>query len=415
MQLGYGIFVSVLLFAGTRALAAEADFRALVNDFWFAETATETGRAGALLRERAPDIDTLYRWLRSGPEFRADVPRGYRELERIAADGTVFPYVLLVPESYDPGREYPVDFMLHGGISRPTVEPNGGWWTRGYDSLENPDRITVVPAAWSDAFWWFPNQAENLREILKSIKREYNIDENRVYMTGFSDGGTGAYFFAFKQPTEWAAFLPFIAHPGVLRNPGSGPGYQLYFENLMAKPLYIVNGEEDPLYPVSSLLPFIEVLRGALIEHVFKPIAGGGHNTAWLPAETPMIEQFKREHPRDPFPVRVQWVTDSTERFNRNHWVVVNKLARENQPGAVDVTLENNVVSLRMTYVDEVTVLLNPEEVDFESPVAVYVNGGLRSISRLEQDPAVLLKWAGEDRDRSMLVTAELVVRARED
>ena len=74
--------------------------------------------------------------------------------------------------------------------------------------MRDPRRIVVVPAAWDEAFWWFDNQADNVPSILRSIKQTYNVDDNRVYLTGVSDGGTGSYFFAFMQPTEWAAFLP---------------------------------------------------------------------------------------------------------------------------------------------------------------------------------------------------------------
>ena len=97
----------------------------------------------------------------------------------------------------------------------------------------------VVPASWNDAFWWHQNQAESIPAILKALKRFYNVDDNRVTLTGVSDGGTGVYFFVFKQPTHWAAFLPYIGHPGVLRNAQGGGGYRLYFENLLNRPLYL--------------------------------------------------------------------------------------------------------------------------------------------------------------------------------
>ena len=59
---------------------------------------------------------------------------------------------LLIPETYDPLKKYPVEFMLHGGVSRPECEPGGGWWRRGFDSLKRDDRIVVVPASWNEAF-----------------------------------------------------------------------------------------------------------------------------------------------------------------------------------------------------------------------------------------------------------------------
>lgn len=382
-----------------------------VLDFWTADSALEQSTIGRSLLEQAGDVSTLYQWFKAGPEYAVDAPKGYQEDVRVSEDGTRFPYVILVPDSYSPDKSYAVEFMLHGGVSRPEWESGGGWWRRGYDSLKNPDRITVVPAAWDDAFWWHANQGENIPAILKLVKKNYNVDDNRVYMTGVSDGGTGAYFFAFKQNTEWAAFMPYIAHPGVLQNPASGGGYQLYFENLMAKPLYIVNGTDDRLYPVSSLMPFIETLREAEISHEFTSIEGGGHNTQWLPEESPKIEQFKLDNPRDPLPDLVQWVTDSTERYNRNHWVRVDELETDGQPGMVRVVRTGNSINVTTVYVNAFTLLLSPEEINFSEPVAVYFNGELHLSEIISQDPDTLLEWTAKDLDKSMLFTAELNLR----
>ena len=394
----------------TDAAAAESRVGAdLINEFWLASSPQDLQRSRQRLLDTVVDVDSLYRALRQGPAYSGEVPRGQQEHFRTAADGTRYPYVYLVPDEYDPSRSYPVEFMLHGGVSRPEWEPGGGWWRRGYDSLRQPDRIVVIPASWLEHFWWHENQAENLPAILRSLKQTYNIDENRVTLSGVSDGGTGAYFFAFKQPTEWAAFLPYIGHPGVLRNAQSGGGYRLFFENLMAKPLYIVNGENDRLYPASSVQPFIDILREAGVRHTFRVIEDGGHNTQWLPDETPMIERFKADNPRDPLPETLKWVADRTDRFNRNLWIRVDELDRT--PGLLEVARTDNHFDVVARGVAEFTLLLNPEEVDFSSPVRVSVNGAPRFDAVVEQDRETLLRWAGRDLDRSLLFTAELPIR----
>jgi len=409
--------VAIFIFSciAPQALGAENGANsALVTEFWLARSLDVREAAMQRLLDGSSNVDTLYSWLKNGPDYSPDVEVGYRELERLAEDGTRFPYILLVPESYDATRRYPVEFMLHGGVSRPYPTEAGSWWRGGIDSLRSEDKIIVVPAAWNEAFWWFPNQAVNLQAILRDVKREYNVADNQVFLTGISDGGTGAYFFAFKQHTEWAAFMPYIGHPGVLRNPAGQASYQLYFENLIGKPLYIVNGEDDPLYPAASLAPFINVLREAEIDHVFREIEEGGHNTRWLPDETAAIEQFKLDNPRDPLPDTVQWVTDSTDRFNRSHWLIIDELARENAPGMVKVSRNGNIINVNTASVAAFTLLLSPEEIDFTRPVAIYINDSLRRSERVQQDPQTLLKWAATDLDKSMLFTAELNLRVAE-
>ena len=391
---------------------AAADNTALVNQFWSTTDNGQNAEIQSQLISSSSDVSTLYQLLKTGPTYRSDVPTGQQESIRIAADGTRFPFIFLVPDNYDPTHRYPVEFMLHGGVSRPEWEPGGGWWRRGFDSLKQPDRIVVVPASWVDAFWWHENQAENLPAILNTLKASYNIDEDRVTLTGVSDGGTGAYFFAFKQPTPWAAFLPYIGHPGVLRNQQSGGGYRLYFENLMSKPLYIVNGENDRLYPASSVAPFIEILAEEGVDHIWKVIPEGGHNTNWLPDEAPMIEQFKQDNPRNALPERVQWVADRTDKFNRNLWVQIDSMSQT--PGLLEVNRNGNEFHVLARGVSEFTLLLNPEEVNFSQAIQVYVNSGNIFDEIVAQDKQTLLHWASKDLDRSMLFTAELKLRTGE-
>ena len=400
----------LLLAASVHAFAAENGSRQLVSDFWQAATPEEQHASEQALLAATEDVATLYGWLKEGPIFSADVATGAWEDSRVGVRGRLFRYGVVVPDSYDPTVSYPVEFMLHGGVARPEWGAGVEWWRSGYENLQLEDRIFVVPASWREAFWWHDNQAQNLPAILREVKRRYNIDDNRVSMTGISDGGTGAYFFAFKQPSEWAAFMSYIGHPGVLRNPAGGANQRLYFENLTAKPLYIVNGELDRLYPAASLRSFVDVLAEAQVEHVFRVIEGGGHDTRWLPEEAPAIERFKANHPRDPFPERLQWVADRDDVYNRNMWLRIDQLASPDFPAVVKVERERNRFTADATAVAIFTLLLNPEEVDFSQPVVVNVNGATVHAETVEQSAETLLRWARQSLDRSLLVTAELEI-----
>ncbi|MCG8413743.1 MAG: hypothetical protein MI746_05935, partial [Pseudomonadales bacterium] len=400
-------------FAGTAFISAgafAADDTALVSQFWQAESDNELETLRNELLAGSADISELYDRLKQGPDYASDVEVGELVYYRTAADGTEFPFMVYIPETYDPEDSYAVEFILHGGVGRPKPEPGDNFWQRSYDRVAQSDRIIVVPSSWRERFWWEDSQAENLPAILRMLKQRYNIDENRVTMTGISDGGTGAYFFAFKQPTEWAAFLPYIGHPGVLRNPQSGGGYRLYFENLMGKPLYIVNGENDRLYPAASLQSFIAILEEEGVSHTWRVIEEGGHNTRWLPDELDAIEQFKLDNPRDPFPESLQWVVDRTDRYNRNHWIRVDSTEIADNPSLLKVDRLGNKFIVVARGVKQFTLLLNPEEVDFTQNFQVDVNGVTHFDGPITQSKETLLNWAQQDLDRSMLITAELPI-----
>ena len=306
IRVGYlALCLNCLLAAQSRAQesadAVPAD-QTFVNRFWQADSEASRLALSEELMLSQPDPAALFELLKAGPVYSDEVLLGEHVLARTNNAGMEFPYMINIPQDYDPQRQWPVEFVLHGGVGRPKPAAGENFWQRSYDRIGQPGRITVVPLAWSGAVWWQDEQADSLLAILNSLKSTYNIDENQVSLTGISDGGTGAYFFAFKQPTQWASFLPYIGHPGVLRNPQSGGGYRLYFENLMNKPLYIVNGENDRLYPAASLSSFIDILKDVGVPHTWTVIAEGGHNTEWLPDYQDEVEQFKSSNPRDPFP-----------------------------------------------------------------------------------------------------------------
>src|SRR5688572_23108142 len=83
-------------------------------------------------------------------------------------------------------------------------------------------QIYVYPRAWAEAQWWHGRQVDNILNVLEKLKREYNVDESRVYVTGFSDGGTGAFFLGMRAPTPFSAIMPLHGNIGVLANPAVG-------------------------------------------------------------------------------------------------------------------------------------------------------------------------------------------------
>jgi poly(3-hydroxybutyrate) depolymerase len=385
-----------------------------------------TSAAGTTPVAAQPADDTFAQALESlrlGPVHAADVPVGRIELTRANVSGLVHRYVLIVPEDYDPARRYPVAFYLHGGVSRPDPGPGGGWW-RNYDHVVGHDRIAVLPLSWNESYWWQASQVENLRGILSEVKRTYNVDENRVYAFGSSDGGTGVYFLAFRDVTPWAAFLPFIGHPAVLMSPQTGVDGQMSVDNLTNRSFFIVNGETDPLYPVRAVMPFLDAFARYGVDFVFTA-KQAGHTTSWWPEEEDNIERFLAAHPRDPHPERIRWATETTARYNRVHWVVIDEIGAlagdgDRAPpaslvpigptGGVDVVRSGNAVTVDAYHVRRFTLLISPDAFDLRSPLRVVANGDVVFEGTVRADEGTLRKWAAIDEDRTMLYAAEIEV-----
>jgi len=376
----------LILFFSLVAEIAIADdskrHKELVTDFWQADGPDALALARKNLLDETNEVHTLYQWMREGPTFSAEVALGIQSAVQKGTSRTRFPYEFVVPESYDPARKYPVEFMLHGQIS-------------------------VFPASWRKARWWKEKQADNLPEILRQIKRTYNVDDDRVYLSGVSDGGTGTYFYAFKQPNEWAGFLPFIGSPLVLTNPKAGGGFPLNFENLTNVAMHIVNGEKDTFYPIEGIKPVIDILKKQNTNFSFTMIENGGHNLRWIPDHAAKIAEFKKNTTRNTSPKMVRWATDRVDRYNRIHWIRVDGIDKKGKSGWIAASRNGNTFSVFTDAVTEFSLLLNPETADFDKPITVAVNKEIVYSEIVKQDPEILLDWA-ENLDKTQLYTAEL-------
>jgi hypothetical protein len=341
-------------------------------------------------------------------------------------------FAVNVPPNYDPARRYQVRFQLHGGVmGRTTNQPrNSG----EIGALAGAEQFYVIPYSWSDAPWWTDDQVLNMNAIVDTLKRTYNIDENRVVVSGVSDGGTGAYYLAMRDTTPFASFLPLNGFIMVLANVDNGIHDELYPNNLRNKPMFVVNGGRDRLYPTSIVEPYVLHMKKTGVTIDYHPQPLGEHNTAWWPEVKDPYETFVANHPRNPSPDRLTWETSDLA-HNRAHWLVITKLGRQpddakdlpdvnnyspidvlavpmfehrTRSGRVDLTKTGNTVDAVSRGVASFTLLISPDAFDLSQPIKVTANGKTVFDAKVEPSLATLMKWAARDNDRTMLYAAEI-------
>ncbi|OFV90333.1 MAG: hypothetical protein A3G76_12995 [Acidobacteria bacterium RIFCSPLOWO2_12_FULL_65_11] len=418
-----------LLTAPLASATAAADVDRAFKAFWEARTPQDAAKVVPDIVASSVTFDEALKRLQDGRPYSPGVPKGVIR-SSYRANGREFFYAVNVPESYDPARRYQVRFQLHGGVSRESNGPRGDG-TIGL--LAGAEQIYVIPYGWTDAPWWGAAQIENFRTILDRVKRTYNVDENRVVVAGVSDGGTGVYYVAMRDTTPYSSFLPLNGFIMVLDTVNAG---DLFPNNLLNKPFFIVNGGQDPLYPTTVVSPYVEHLKMNGVEVVYQPQPNGAHNTAWWPRVKDSFEAFVRSHARKPVPDTLTWESRGTPEDNRAHWLIIDKLAprgrndalledlnqvgrsqtlfdRRRPSGRVDLTRAGNLVKANSRGVAEFTLLLSPEVFDFSKPVRVETNGRLAFEGLVERSVATLATWAARDNDRTMLFGAELHVVVR--
>jgi hypothetical protein len=420
---------AVLASAGARAQSHSA-IDAAFQKFWAANSPDEAGRiADEIAKTNITFDDALHR-LKQGRTYAAQ-KTGVIQLQNRTSDGVEHYFAVNVPPDYDPARRYQIRFQLHGGIgARSDNKPRG---TGEIGPLAGAEQIYVLPYAWEDAPWWGDDQILNLNAIVDALKRTYNIDENRVVVAGVSDGATGAYFIAMRETTPFASFLPLNGFIMVLANDEIDDGH-IFPNNLLNKPMFVINGGKDRLYPTRSVEPFTRYLMARGVDIAYHPQPEGEHNTRWWPEMKDVFEKFVADHPRDPYPDKLTWQTADLS-HNRAHWLVIDQFGAApgeakdmtdvNRPGDKDEVLFNrlkttgrvdlqrtgNSVQASTEGVTAFTLLLSPDKFDFNQPVKVVANGREVFNGRVKQNVATLLKWAARDNDRTMLYGAELKIK----
>lgn len=420
MKLG-GLFLLVSI------ASAQTTIDSAFAKFWAADSPAAAARTTADIERSGVTFDDAYKRLKAGRTYTAK-PTGIVQAKNRTSDNIEHFYSINVPSNYDPAKRYQVRFQLHGGVGgRADNQPRGNGAIG--QLAGDADQIYVLPYAWDTEPWWSDDQVLNLAAIVDSLKRTYNIDENRVHVAGVSDGATGSYYIAMRDTTPYASILPLNGFIMVLANDEIDDG-RTFVNNLRSKPIFVINGGKDRLYPISAVEPYTEHLIASSVEIEYHPQPDGEHNTRWWPEMKSPFEAFATAHPRDPYPDTLSWQAADAAHA-RDHWLVINRFGvvpgetslddpnlfegdslfnQKRGSGRVDLKHKGNTVEATTQGVTEFTLLLSPDEFDFNQPIVVAANHKEVFRGRVQRDLKTLLKWAAQDNDRTMLFGAELKI-----
>ena len=334
--------------------------------------------------------------------------------------------IVIIPADYNSRKQYPVEFILHGAASNPNPYAVDNYVKLSKSEIKQIEKIIVYPAAWLLSPWWSKMQVKNLSYLLRRIKRNYSIDENRVTLSGISDGGTGSVYMANYLITPWSCFLPYISNP--LSIPRLSEK-ELYLHNLGNRSFFFISTKEDQLFPTSKIQEFSRQLRETGNPHKLSILPEHGHDVKWFDNYRDSIKKFTSAHLRDPYPDSINWFCHDQD-HGRNHWVIIDKIGKINsftqsdfilrkedsKPityGSIQAIRKGNTILVKTKNVIKYRLLLSPEEFNFDEGVKVFTNGSLSFKGKLQKDPEVMLKWYWKDIDRSMLFASELKIRVK--
>jgi PDZ domain/Phospholipase/Carboxylesterase len=297
---------TVALLLALSAVAVADDTALFVRRILSATDAADRAKLIDTLLAGKPDPREVAKRFQDGRAYEKDVPTGWLKRTVVGPDGKERDYLLFVPEGYDPGKRYPFLYDLHGGVSR-TPAPD-------HDALADGDGVAVyaaqkdgfflaVPAGEKGAEWWTNVGSGNVLAVLQETRRLYNVDENRVFATGFSDGGSGCFYLALAAPTPFAGIVPLNGHVAVAQ----AGGLQVHLRGFANVPIYAVSTTDDQLYPSASMKPIMDAMKELGVPLTWREIPDYGHDPSYLPEEMPAIADWLKERRRDPHPKSLVW------------------------------------------------------------------------------------------------------------
>jgi poly(3-hydroxybutyrate) depolymerase len=239
----------------------------------------------------------------------AKKPQGAKGIQKRTYDfkeaGKEMEYALFVPPSYDKEKKSPLIIALHGLYSTPQQ-------IMGYRGLTDLAKkhgyIVAAPMGYNTRGWYGvkagtkfgkdkdspANLAElsekDVMNVLALVRKEFNIDENRIYLMGHSMGGGGTMHLALKNPDLWAALAPIA--PAIFYKPAE-------LEKIKHIPIILVQGDKDKLVPVAKVRPWADEMKKLEMQYQYIEVAGGDHvNVAFQ--KMPDIFEFFNKHQKKP-------------------------------------------------------------------------------------------------------------------
>jgi dienelactone hydrolase len=319
---------------------------------------------------------------------------------RDEVDGTAQFARAFLPADYDPAKKWPLVLQLHG--YNPANPAYVRWWNvdsrhanidtefAGHEQI-----IFVEPHGRGNTRYFGLGDADVMR-VLAQAKQLFNVDENRVYLTGESMGGWGTWNVATRHPDVFAAIAPVfggVDYHSQMTEEQLGALTPLdrfiqerwsswaLAEGLNNTPIYIHHGDADEAVNVEWTRWGVRLLQRWGYDVRYHEYPGRLHETLRTGSSNPnMSVPWFLAQRRDPDPRRVRLRTPEL-RHAKSWWVDVLQSASSLAFVDVDAEIvERNVIRLDTQNVLDVRLTPGPALIDPLRPVNVVWNGVAREL-----------------------------------
>ena len=211
----------------------------------------------------------------------------FRWAYKSAVDNELQPYRVFIPSKYDASKPAPMVVALHG------MGGDENSYFMSYDNgivkreAEARGYIVVCPKGRGSASMYAGDAEKDVIDVIAAMRRDYNVDANRIYLTGHSMGGYGTWSIAPKYPDLFAAIAPI-----------SGGGNPQALSKIKHVPEIVIHGDNDPTVNVENSRKMVKAAQELGIKIKYVEVPGGNHTDIAVPAMKGIFDWFdenKRE------------------------------------------------------------------------------------------------------------------------
>ncbi|ANF52266.1 hypothetical protein A0O34_17840 [Chryseobacterium glaciei] len=354
-------------------------------------------------------------------------------------------YHIHLPKNYNPTNKYPLLFFLHGAVRSnilvdyQTAQENLGGWNRFYTKYADLNNVILVFPKGSEKYNWMTSDDGffMIPEMLKQIKKVINVDDNKVFISGHSNGATGSFSYLMKQPTQFAGFYGFNTYPKVFTG-------GTFVENIENRSFINFSTDKDYYYPPNANDDLVKLMNGITADYKDYRYNGFPH---WFPqfdeSEPAYQIVFKdlKNRKRNPFPKEISWEFDDDKygnidwlsdvkldtltskanwhkelnfkitkwmSYDKNDSLIVEKVDRnafdfKRKSGKIKAKYENNTFHIETSRIRSFSINLSPEMIDANKKIKVYVNDKLYFNKKVKYDQKFILYNFEKNRDKEQV------------
>ncbi|REC46422.1 alpha/beta hydrolase [Chryseobacterium pennipullorum] len=386
----------------------------------------------------------LYAQIKNNQPFLPKAMRNYSVSFKVN-DSATTSYLVHLPKNYQPQKKYALLFFLHGAVrySRladyqiPQEAPGG--WNRYYTKYADLQEVILVFPQGSKTYNWMTsdNGFFMVPEILKQIKTAINIDDNKVFISGHSNGATGSFSYLMKQPSPFAGFYGFNTHPKVFTG-------GTFIENIKNRSFINFSTDQDYYYPPDANDDMTRLMKEIQADYRDYRFKGFPH---WFPMFSesepayPVIFSDMENRKRNPFPGKISWEFDD-DRYGSIDWLsdikldtlqfqaawqknlnfritkwlkydekdslIVEKTDKNafdfpRKSGKIKAEYTQNTFRIETSRVASFSINISPEMIDPGQRVKVFINGKLYFNRKIKYDRELMLENFEKNRDRERI------------